>query len=114
MFRVTIRDPEAYRVLDPQRVASYLSSKGWREVETIGDKGSVWVWSPRRGKPFEILLPTRKDLGDYLQRMADALAELEAAEERSQLAIWLDLVDPGTRERFIRSLEFGEENVGAR
>jgi hypothetical protein len=104
MFKVTIRDPEAYRALDPRVVAEYLHAKGWKQVEMIGDKGTVWVLSPAPGREYEILLPARKDLADYVHRMADAVHTLEAAEERSQLAIWLDLADADAREMFLRSL----------
>jgi hypothetical protein len=82
MFKVTIRDPEAFRSLDPEIVAEYLRNKGWTRVEVIGDMGAVWALSPKRGQQFEILLPARKDIGDYILRMSQALEVLEAAEQR--------------------------------
>ena len=48
--------------------------------ESIGDKGAVWVCSPKRGKEYEILVPLRTDLGDYIYRIADALHTLEVIE----------------------------------
>lgn len=90
-MKATIRDPIVLHAVSPLELAGYLSSSGWREAQRIGDKGAVWVCSPQRGKEYEILVPLRTDLGDYIYRIADALHTLEVIEQRSPLEIFFDL-----------------------
>ena len=35
-------DKEAWMTLRPLELAAYLRSRGWREVERLGERASVW------------------------------------------------------------------------
>jgi hypothetical protein len=104
-MKATIRDPAILQALAPLELAAYLRSNGWKQVDRLGDKGSVWVLSRKNGKEYEVLLPLRKDLRDYVYRMADALRVLEVVEERSQLEIFQDLTTTGADVFRFRSLQ---------
>jgi hypothetical protein len=90
-MKVTIKDREVLQALDSEAVADYLLAYGWKQVEQIGDKGTAWKLCAEQNREYEILLPLRRTVGDYVLRMADILRTLEVAEQRSQLDIWNDI-----------------------
>jgi hypothetical protein len=102
-MKAIVNDPDALRALGPLDVAAYLRIHGWKQVESMGDKGSVWDLTAANGEQYEILLPLRPDLGDFLSRMADTVRVLELAEQRSQLEILRDLTTSATDIIRIRS-----------
>ncbi|AKI98868.1 hypothetical protein ATI61_106255 [Archangium gephyra] len=74
-------DRELLTALRPLELATYLRSRGWQEVERLGERGSVWL-AQRGGEEFELLLPLDSSLGDYVLRMAEVVSTLEAFEHR--------------------------------
>ena len=69
---------------------AYVQSAGWTLVHKNADIAEIWAL---RGVPsaFEIHLPLDPLASGYPQRIKELLRELEAAEERSQLDIFLDM-----------------------
>lgn len=66
--------------MDLNYLKDYLQSRGWYEAKPFLENATVWLKSePERGE-FEILLPHRKNLGDYLPRMRELLKILEEVE----------------------------------
>lgn len=98
-MKATIRDSSVLMSMGPLAVATYLRSKNWRQVELIGDKGSVWALDSDDGQGFEILLPFNRELRDFGSRMSDLLQTLEVVESRkpgeprSQLDILTDITN---------------------
>ena len=98
-MKATIRDSNVLKSLAPIAVATYLRSKNWRQIEMLGDKGSVWTLHSDGGQQFEILLPLNRELRDYASRMSDLLSTLEVIEgresdePRSQLDILTDITN---------------------
>lgn len=87
-MRADIRDPASVAVLRPLEVASYLRASGWTQADI--QKGRYAVWT--RDDEFEAFLPLTSDVRDFALRMADVLAVLSKAEDRSQLAVLSDLL----------------------
>ena len=98
-MKATIRDASVLLSLPPLGVAAYLRSTNWRQVEMVGDKGSVWTLRSASGDEFEILLPLNRELNDFASRMGDLLQTLEVVETlesnhpRSQLEILTDITN---------------------
>ena len=90
-MRARISDPEVFQGLSHIDVRAYLAAQGWKESDRIGNKALVFIKKDSDGKDWEILLPTRSDLGDYAQRMAEALHYVALLEHRSELAVLNDL-----------------------
>ena len=90
-MRATIRDPEALQAVPPPALAAYLRNRGWHQVEQVGDKASVWSRTVEEAGELEILMPLRRDLRDFPQRMAEVLGTLEVAERRAQSEILDDI-----------------------
>src|SRR5215469_8520645 len=86
-MKVTVRDTTTLRALKPLEVAAYLRAKSWRQEADLAGKGSLWVLD----NEFDITLPTRRDLGDYVLRMGEVLRTLSNAEGRSELEILRDI-----------------------
>lgn len=79
--------------LRPRDVQLYLVSRGWTviEQETTHD-ASIYRLSTRTDA--EVLLPLRRDLGDYALRMADVVQILGIVEKRPILDVLNDLSAP--------------------
>ena len=87
---VDIRDRNALRSIVAEDVITYLLSKQWRQIETLGDKAVIFA-----NGDDEIVVPLRRQLGDYAHLMADAIKTLADLEGRSQLAIYKELLLTG-------------------
>jgi hypothetical protein len=90
-MKVSIRDPEVLHGLSPIDVRAYLLSQGWHEGDRISNKATVHTKPDGQGNEREILLPTRHDVGDYVQRMAEAVRYIAQVEDRSELEVLADL-----------------------
>jgi hypothetical protein len=90
-MKVTVNDTAALGALRPLEVAAYLRAKGWRKDAELNGKGTLWLWPPEGGNEFDIALPARRDLGDYVLRIAEVLHTLASAEGRSQLDVLRDI-----------------------
>ena len=91
-MKATIRDSSVLMSMGPLAVATYLRSKDWRQVEVIGDKGSVWTLRSDDGQEFEILLPFNRELRDFASRMSDVLRTLEVVESREEPRSQFDIL----------------------
>lgn len=88
-MRAAIHDVDTLKGLKPLEVAQYLRAKGWRQEGDLGSKATLWV--ANTDATDEIVLPMRRDFGDFDLRMAELLRVLEKVEARSQLDILRDL-----------------------
>ena len=92
-MKITAPDREILQTVDLSLLTNYLQSRGWQEAKNFLENATIWVKSePERGE-FEILLPHRQNLGDYLPRMREILNILEEVEGRSQGEILSELTD---------------------
>lgn len=87
---VTIRDRATLLSMHPARVGAYLNAKGWKRMALEANRYSIWV-KTSEGQPAEILLPLDPRLGDFAERMAELLGDLQKDEKRSQLEILRDI-----------------------
>lgn len=92
-MKITAPDREIIQTLDLNHLKDYLQSRGWQSAKPFLENATVWLKSePERGE-FEILLPHRQNLADYLPRMRELLKILEEVEGRSQEEILSELTD---------------------
>ncbi|MFB2976266.1 hypothetical protein [Microseira sp. BLCC-F43] len=93
-MKVTLRDSDILKTIDPKVLETHLKAFGWHEQGRIYN-GAGAIWRLKNGSvddEFEILLPLIKSLGDYGERIADAISTLEIVEKRSKLEILSDLL----------------------
>lgn len=90
-MRVDIRDQTALRSLVPIEVASYIRSIGWRQVDKLGVRGTVWEKDTGQSRGPEILLPASREVIDFTTRMSEVLSTLSKVEGKSQLALFNEL-----------------------
>jgi hypothetical protein len=91
-MKVRIEDKEAIEALSWESLKTYLDrSKDWRYAEDISDKAAVYQHTDKTGRLREVIVPLRRDLGDYVSRMADAVSTLARVEDRSELDVYDDL-----------------------
>lgn len=81
------------RSLRPRDVQLYLLSRGWEADDDESSVDAMLFRHPSLGDA-EILLPLRRDLGDYTLRMADVVQTLGALERRSPFQVLNDLSGP--------------------
>ncbi|NMQ20129.1 hypothetical protein E4P82_13530 [Candidatus Competibacter phosphatis] len=94
-MNVQIRDPALFRHLSHLDVRAYLAGQQWTEAGRIGNKATVHTQQDAAHRTWEILLPSREDVADYPERMAEALHTLAQVEGRSELLIYRDLLAAG-------------------
>lgn len=92
MSRFTVISREEAESLRVEDVRAYLLSHGWeRDDAASGANAGIF-----RKEDCEVLLPLRRELGDYAQRMADVLLALAATENRQPRQVLADLSLPPT------------------
>ncbi|MGB5063683.1 MAG: hypothetical protein WBQ37_07965 [Candidatus Competibacter sp.] len=94
-MNVQIRDPALFQHLSHLDVRAYLAGQQWTEAGRIGNKATVHTQQDAANRTWEILLPSREDVADYAERMAEALRTLAQIENRSELLIYRDLLAAG-------------------
>ncbi len=90
--KVIVRDSETLKTIEPDQLAAYLLAHGWYEDRPFLENATVWLYKGDEAGEFEILLPVRRELGDYAARISDAIKTLEVVEKRSQLDILSELL----------------------
>lgn len=94
-MNVQIRDPALFQHLSHLDVRAYLAGQHWIEAGRIGNKATVHTQQDADYRTWEILLPSREDVADYAERMAEALRTLAQVEDRSELLVYRDLLAAG-------------------
>lgn len=85
-LRVDLRDPDAAAEVTPEALAAYAERTGWRLAATTP---AHLVY--RRGDA-ELQVPLTAGWPDYGKRICQEIGILAAAEGRSPLAVWAELV----------------------
>jgi hypothetical protein len=86
-MRIAIQDSSVLCSLKPLELMAYLRTKGWTQESEISNKAFLWV-SPGN---HDITVPARRELGDYVLRISEALSTLSKVEDRSQLDVLKDI-----------------------
>lgn len=94
-MEVQIRDAAALRQVSPTKLRAYLETTGWARTEIWRDRISVWS-KENNGQIPQLLVPLREHSDAYAQRIAEAVTTLAEVEERSQLAVYYDLLAAGS------------------
>src|SRR5262249_14758696 len=79
--------------LRPGDVQLYLTSRGWIG-EPFGKDGKGLRFHHPSMPKVDLLLPLKRELGDYILRMADVVIDLATIEQRSPWEILNDLSGP--------------------
>lgn len=87
---VAIKDRATLLGIHPARVAAYLQSRGWSRLTFEANRYSLWV-QPSAAAPVEVLLPLDPNFGDFSERIAELLNDLQREEQRSQIDILRDI-----------------------
>jgi hypothetical protein len=90
-MKVAVQDSTTLRALKPLELAAYLRAKGWHQEADLSGKGSLWLLQSLSGAEFDVTLPAKRELGDYVLRIAEVLRTLADAEGRSQLEVLRDI-----------------------
>jgi hypothetical protein len=92
-MRASVTDALAIAGIRPLNVIGYLRAHGWQKFSESSGKFSVW--NHPLHPDADVLIPASRDARDYVQQLREALHELEAVEDRSQLNILRDLYNSG-------------------
>jgi hypothetical protein len=86
-MKAAISDSVVLNSLGPLEMMAYLRANGWKRETEIGNKGSIWVHED----DMDVVLPARRQLGDYALRISEVLRTLSEVEERSELDVLRDI-----------------------
>ncbi len=90
-MKVAVQDAAVLRSIKPLELAAYLRSKGWNLDADLAGKATLWSIQNSEGAEFDVTLPARRELGDYVLRMGETLRTLADAEQRSALDVLRDI-----------------------
>jgi hypothetical protein len=90
-MNLTVQYNEILKRIEPQQLRDYLQAHGWYEDRPFLDNATIWLKQDTNRGEFEILLPLRQNLGDYIPRIREAIETLEIAENLSQTEILSEL-----------------------
>jgi len=92
--RAIVTDAEILGRLDPVVVDAYLERTGWVRAHERAD-GAIWA---RRlnDSAIKVFVPSDPAVADFALRMGALLGALSVAEDRSQLAVLVDLCEATT------------------
>ncbi|QSJ20374.1 hypothetical protein JYQ62_17740 [Nostoc sp. UHCC 0702] len=90
-MKVTVQDAEIIKNIEPQQLREYLQSHGWHEDRPFLDNATIWHKQAEKGE-FEILLPSTKNIGDYLPRVRELIETIADSENLSHLEILSEFI----------------------
>ncbi|MDJ0737426.1 MAG: hypothetical protein QNJ47_25730 [Nostocaceae cyanobacterium] len=91
-IKLTLGDGEILQAIKSEQLRDYLQAHGWYFDRPFLENATIWLkQEPERGE-FEILLPNKQNLGDYVARIREVIETLEVVENRSQAEILSDLI----------------------
>ena len=89
--RAIVTDAGVLGRLEPAAVAAYLTRSGWIRSSRGPRTGSIWSRQLGAGRAAAVFLPNEQSAADFAVRMGELLTMLARAEDRSQLAVLVDL-----------------------
>ncbi|MEV5710146.1 hypothetical protein [Actinoallomurus sp. NPDC052274] len=93
-LKVTIRDKRAAEGITPDHMSRYLTKHQWTRKRCWDNSGELWY---HPAKDVDVFVPLQEEFVDYAERVADFLSALAEVEDRSALAVMLDLTGDGEK-----------------
>jgi hypothetical protein len=109
--RAIVTDAEALARLDTAAVAAYLARAGWIRTSRGPRTGTVWSREIDAVRAAAVFLPNDRTAADFAIRVGELLTTLARVEDRSQLAVLVDL--HGASEHGASSTSPGVELIAA-
>lgn len=91
-MKVTIKDVDILKAIEPHQAAAYLQANGWQKWRQILNKASIWIKKLDSGEEFQIVLPIDSEIPGYPVSMNIMLETLEVVAESSQIEILNELL----------------------
>ena len=91
-MKAIVTDREIIESLSSLELKAYLLAQGWQSVDKIKDKALILT---KAGFSQELILPIRRDLGDFALRLSELIHSLSDIENRSELSIIEDINKSG-------------------
>ncbi|MDD3287654.1 MAG: hypothetical protein PHX43_01430 [Alphaproteobacteria bacterium] len=101
-MKTIITDRAVLEEISSLELKAYLVAQGWMTAEKIKDKALVLT---KEGLGTELILPLRKDLGDFVLRMSELLSTVSEIENRSMLSLIDDINKSGVDVLRVRMTE---------
>lgn len=95
-MKVQIRDKEALDSLTVANLRAYLATHGWSNERPWGTWATI-LSKEERGRISEVAVPNEAGGLLYAENVAEIIATLAEAEERSQLDVFYDLAGAGSK-----------------
>lgn len=90
-MKVTVRDSQILKTIEPNVLESYLQINGWHKARKFYE-GFIWSKKNSVSQEGEVLVSPHQDFDDFAEVMCRNLKALEVIENRSQLEILSDLI----------------------
>ena len=90
-MKVTVRDSQILKTIEPNVLEKYLQINGWHKARKFYE-GFIWSKKNSVSQEGEVLVSPHQDFDDFAEVMCRNLKALEVVENRSQLDILSDLI----------------------
>ena len=90
-MKVTVRDSQILKTIEPKVLETYLQINGWHKARKFYE-GFIWNKKNSVSQEGEVLVSPHQDFDDFAEVMCRNLKALEVIENRSQLDILSDLI----------------------
>ena len=97
-MKLNVADRAALSRVSPEDLEVYLARHGWKLGYELKDRMAE-VWKSGSQEPArhgELVVPKRRDLLDYADRVSGILSVLADRLEKSQFDVWSDLISVGS------------------
>lgn len=91
-MKVAIIDPHALKLIRVFQITNYLVQRGWTERRPHGPHADWFIRPATRSKTSRILVPNDPQLDDYADHIREAIERIASHEDRSEIAVYRDVV----------------------
>lgn len=105
-MKTIVTDRSLIEAISSLELKAYLLAQGWSVVDKIKDKAIILN---KEGSNEELVLPIRRDLGDFTLRLSELLKSLSDFEQRSMLSLIDDINKSGVDVIRVRMTEGTED-----
>lgn len=103
-MKAIVTDRNIIETISSLELKAYLLAQGWSVADKIKDKAIILTKDNS-----ELILPTRRDLGDFVLRLSELLKALSDIEQRSMISLIDDINKSGVDVIRVRMIEDTED-----
>lgn len=91
-MNLIVKDIDLFQNIEPQTVANYLETLGWRRQRQIDNQATIWEKNGTQSSNCYMVLPLNREVSDFPLTMNLLVENLAKIEEKTQLEVIQKLI----------------------